>query len=651
MDFNITVETDQPEPSLFDDYDPFGGTAATPGVPVYDTAWQMFSQATTDQTDEYFDTLDQYGFEGAWAAILHHSPGTYLHNYAGGGQIGSLKDGEIVLSPGYILRVRSILDTAERHGQSVGLVAAWQNTYLPGGNSGDDALSNRVEGTLTTSNAYAYGRQIAEAFGDHPAVDMWVFCGDAGTNNTDANKEVWRRMASAIRDSGNDLPINCHGPTANGNESDPNNTFRHLNYVGEWWLDAFAPETGHQQQPSETERELRAAIEAYDVPIWQGESRYFGINFDWVSPQYRNPGISEVVADAESARRAGVSGYVYGDAGRWAWCLFQNGNGDSSPCDPNNISNSFGEAERRVLEVFEPVVATPEPFVSTAPQTPQVVPSAPVINAISPSSVSPQFSGPLTIARVVDSTIGDGSGSNPNEENPMGRHDRNLGVPAGWTWAQGPSRNPQYGNLGSNQFVEMRCAVMNFSGSTPSVPFRVNVKNGSYWQYANGNWNKAFDLILTGGGKGGYLGTAGVNSSSIFETGHGAINWRREADGSYSAPWNHTAQAMHFWASQRRSPAPGQIGEMSIAEVSLQQPDGQTVDLNSVNVGFQCGLDYYNTTGGQGTKVPGPGIGKYYRATPSPQPTAWVTMPFNQAGSTASMTNWLSQNLPPFVSR
>ena len=322
---------------------------ASTSIPVFDTAWQMFARASLSEADQYFNALDDWGFTGAWAAVLHHAPGTHLNNYNGGGQIGSVNSsGEIVLSSGYINRVQDILDTAQRHDQQVGLVVAWQNTYLPGGDTGSDAASNGAEGTLTTSNAAAYGRQMVQHFGNHPAVSQWVFGGDAGTNNTDANIAVWRTMATAIRDTGNNIPINYHTPTS-ANES---GTFRHLNYANETWLDAIAPQTGHQQLASETERELRAAGAAYNVPVWAGEPRYFGINFDWVAASFRDPGVDEVRADAQAAENAGVAGYVYGDAGRWAWCAFQNGVGDASPCSASNIAASFGAGEQAVLTVF-----------------------------------------------------------------------------------------------------------------------------------------------------------------------------------------------------------------------------------------------------------------------------------------------------------
>ena len=301
----------------------------------------MLVKASPAQADQYFEALKNQGFTGSWSGVIHHAPATYLDSFNGGGQVGSMQNGDVVLSPGYISHVRAILDAADRHGMKVGLVVAWQNLYLPGGGADAGlARSNQVRGTITTNNAHAYGQQMVEAFGDHPAVSMWVFGGDAGTNNTEANKAVWRTMASSIRDAGNRIEITYHTPTAH---------FDQLNYAGEPWLDFVAPETGHAQDANATESQLRAARSAYGIPVWQGEPRYFNINFDWVNAAFRNPGPAEVRADAQAAENAGVSGYVYGDAGRWTWC---GGWGDSSPCNANNIAASFGAGEQAVIEVF-----------------------------------------------------------------------------------------------------------------------------------------------------------------------------------------------------------------------------------------------------------------------------------------------------------
>ncbi len=258
-----------------------------------------------------------------------------------------------------------------------------------------------------------------------------------------------------------------------------------------------------------------------------------------------------------------------------------------------------------------------------------------------------------SIAQVIDGTIGAGDGSNPNEEAPMGRHDAPLSLPQGWNWTQGPTRNSQWGNLGTggSRFVEWRCAVIPESGHTPSVPFRINVRNGAYYQFANGNWDKAFDVNLLGGNHGGYLGIAGRENQNPFDApSQGLIQWRQEADGSFSAPWNANALMMHFWAGQRQPAAPGQTAEFLTSEIRLQQPDGRTVDLSDVRVLFQCGVDYYNTTGGQGTRVPGPGIAKYSFATPQWQPGLWVTLPGNvPAASVGDFQSWLGRNTPPNV--
>ena len=310
-------------------------------IPVYDTAWQMLVRSTPAQAENYFAALKANGFTGTWSGIIHHAPATYNSNFAGGGQVGRLENGTVILNDAYIAHVRQILDAADRHGMKVGLVAAWQNLYLPGGGADAGvATSDAVRGTITANNAYAYGRQIADAFGDHPAVSMWVFGGDAGTNNTEANKAVWREMARGVRDGGSGLAITYHTPTSE---------FDQLNYAGEPWLDFISPETGHAQDAATTESELRTAKSAYGIPVWQGEPRYFNINFDWVNAAFRNPGVDEVRADAQAAKNAGVSGYVYGDAGRWTWCA---GFGDSTPCDPNNVAASFGQGEAAVINVF-----------------------------------------------------------------------------------------------------------------------------------------------------------------------------------------------------------------------------------------------------------------------------------------------------------
>lgn len=320
-------------------------------IPVYDTAWQMFSQASLAEADEYFEALEANGFTGAWAGVIHHAPARYNDNYEGGGLIGELNaNGDVVLTPGYIAHVRSILDVAYEHDMRVGMVVAWQNLYLPGGRSDEFlAKSDVVRGTIDTSNAYAYGRQMVDAFGDHPAVSMWVTGGDAGSNNTVANVEVYRIMAQGIRDAGSSLDINHHLPSG---------YFDHFTYVGEPWLDAIAPETGHIQEAPATQAELIAAGEAYDLPVWQGEARYYNISYDWIPAEANNPGVTEVRADAIAARNAGVAGYVYGDAGRWNWCL---GFGDSTPCDAANIADSFGAGEAATIAVFAGEPTGPAP--------------------------------------------------------------------------------------------------------------------------------------------------------------------------------------------------------------------------------------------------------------------------------------------------
>lgn len=258
-----------------------------------------------------------------------------------------------------------------------------------------------------------------------------------------------------------------------------------------------------------------------------------------------------------------------------------------------------------------------------------------------------------SVDQVVESTIGAGDGANPNQEGPMGLHDGPLYLPQGWTWAQGATRNEEWGTIGtgSSLFVEWRCSVIPELDNVPSIPFRVNVQDASYWQFANDEWTKGFDVDLMGGHKGSYLGQAGqLNTDPFSDSSNGQIVWREESDGSFSAPWNADALFMHFWAGQRLPALEGQTAELSMAEIRLQQPDDETVDLSSLNLLFQCGLDYYSVTTGQGTKVPGPGIGKYHQTSESAKPTLWITLPPDApAASTADFQSWLAANPHPLL--
>ena len=267
------------------------------------------------------------------------------------------------------------------------------------------------------------------------------------------------------------------------------------------------------------------------------------------------------------------------------------------------------------------------------------------------TTTPPAVNGRYSVQQVIFGTIASGDGSNPNEESPMGRHDAPLFLPQGWNWAQGPSRNGQWGNLRSDQFAEWRCAVIPELNHVPPVPFRINVRNGAYYQFANGSWNEAFEVDLDSNDHGAYLGRPGqINQDPFGSGGPGRIEWRQEADGSFSAPWNPDALMMHFWAGRRQSPASGQTAEFLTSELRLQQPDGQQVDLSQVRVLFQCGIDYYNSTGGQGTQVPGPGIATYQLVDASWTPGLWVTLPGDvPAASTTDFRNWLEANLPPDV--
>ncbi len=322
----------------------------TTDVPVYDTAWQLFGGATVAEAETYFDKLAEYGFAGCWAFVLHHDPYTIVGNYRNGGTIGFVNgSSQLRLNSGYITRVTDILNAAAARNIKIGFGLAWQNTYLPGGGTGAAA----ARGILTTSNAADYMTYIAGLWDGHSAIEAWLTGGDAGTNNTDANIQVWRNMATAYQGNYSEKPFWYHSPTSNGNEGSTSNPFRHLNYQDETWLSVAGIQSGHSQDASTTQTEMTTAVSTYNakgIDVWEGEPRYYKIDFTWIPVQFRCPDEADVVATAQAGRNAGVQGYVYGDSRRWNWM------GGFGTCDvaysPANLALTFGTQETSVLEVF-----------------------------------------------------------------------------------------------------------------------------------------------------------------------------------------------------------------------------------------------------------------------------------------------------------
>lgn len=265
------------------------------------------------------------------------------------------------------------------------------------------------------------------------------------------------------------------------------------------------------------------------------------------------------------------------------------------------------------------------------------------------NSLSVQVAGQYSIAQVIDGTVGAGDGSNPNDGGITGRHDAPIALPGGFAFAEGPNINGIYGNNSdANRRVEWRCAVFPERGHTPNVDFRINIREGAYYRLVNGRWDKAIDVNLTPGNNGAYLGSVGTTGNPFDESSRGTIQWRREADGSFSAPWNRGAHFAHFWNGSRLAPAAGQTAEFLTSEIRIQQPDGQNVDLSQVRVLGQCGIDYWAAGDSGNTKVPGPGIGKYHALDTEWTPSLYLTTS-SEPNSVADLSNFLTANPIPGV--
>ena len=172
-------------------------------------------------------------------------------------------------------------------------MAIWANHYVN-------------DGRLNRDNAYEVGRQLGEAFGDHPAVSMWVAGGDNFRSSEDP--EIWRRLVDGLREAGADQPVGYHTSADD-----------HLRFADEVWLDFLAPQTGHCRDAGWPQERLTEVVAATDKPVFASEMRYEGIQPSWCNTPGGVVSAEAVLADARAAVSAGVAGIVYGHNDRWQW--------------------------------------------------------------------------------------------------------------------------------------------------------------------------------------------------------------------------------------------------------------------------------------------------------------------------------------------
>ena len=238
---------------------------------------------------------------------------------AGTGQVTDYIDsnGRIRLQPSYKQHLTQLLDKAQARGLKVNFPVLWEQDGICG------AYQNKAR-MLHTWNAYDYGVEIAQAIGNHPAVGIWIFGGDAETCY--AEVEVWRNLSQGLKANGANQQIAYHTASSTFGLGSPNLNSRHIKWATESWLNILYPQTGQCPSPANSQAQLQA-LKTYtqqqgiNKPIHSSEMRYEttkGQNPTFCNPR-TNLDAAAHRADALGALNAGVNALVYGHHDRWQW--------------------------------------------------------------------------------------------------------------------------------------------------------------------------------------------------------------------------------------------------------------------------------------------------------------------------------------------
>lgn len=291
----------------------------TRSVLAYDSAWETPTLATLDEADEYFQHLQDRGYDGVLLSLLNHTVGSINGRNVNGDRQAEVVDGTIVVSEAHLAHMRAILDLAHDHELRVGFVPVWGAAYLNTAWWDEQCL----DGPLTAENAGALGTQLGREIGNHEAIEFWIMGGDNLCHPLGEIEDVavWRSLVSALRAEGVAAQTTFH-PVA-GNLSS-NHKYRNVSrFAEEDWVDFLFPQTGHCEGGQVIADLVERLQDDFDKDVFLSESRYYEAGSDdWCRTQSSTNRIdaTDIWNDVRAAVDAGVIGAAYGDWNRWKWC-------------------------------------------------------------------------------------------------------------------------------------------------------------------------------------------------------------------------------------------------------------------------------------------------------------------------------------------
>ena len=241
-----------------------------------------------------------------------------------GDKIATNANGQVTLTPAYQQRISNILDLAAQRNLKVGLVLAWARAHT---------CNNQ---NIGPGNGHAFATNAAQKWANKPALEYWILGGDVAASECGGTRllDTSRALAQGLTDSGARQQIAFHTGAGQAN---------YLTFNNEPWLDVQAVQTGHCQDAQTMGAKIRSTVNQSTKPVILAESRYYRLAPPW-NGCLHNPSNpvdhTEIAADVNAGRQAGVIGALFGDGLRYQWCQDKTGvTDDNYQC--TSIASTF----------------------------------------------------------------------------------------------------------------------------------------------------------------------------------------------------------------------------------------------------------------------------------------------------------------------
>lgn len=234
------------------------------GAPFFwlgDTAWELFHRLSKEDADIYLENRRMKGFTVIQAVVLAELDGLNTPNFYGNCPL--IGNNPETPNEKYFEFVDYVVKKAEEKGLYIGLLPTW-----------GDKIEPRLWGigpeVFTIQNARLYGHFLGERYKNSPNI-IWILGGDRPADKT---AEIWRSMASGIKDGDKGTHLMTYHPLGENSSSKW--------FQNDDWLDSNMLQSGHARLNLENYSMIENDYGKTPVkPCLDGELRYEDHPVNW----------------------------------------------------------------------------------------------------------------------------------------------------------------------------------------------------------------------------------------------------------------------------------------------------------------------------------------------------------------------------------